>query len=324
LAPTPGLNYLYRLNCGGDAFTDTYGNTWMQDNTQWSHSWAERFMKDGYKLLSPYQASQTVNDSLPAIFRTSRFGRHDLSFHFPAAPGDYTVELFFTEPWYRMPDAEGFRIFDVAVNDSTVIHDLDIWAQSHYGHPYKRTVNIHNNGNEIKIHFPKVKAGQAIISAIAIGNPHPTSLRGGFGLSPSGESEGGRLSSFWESLNKDTLIITPDSLLPPKSSPALQVEGTVSTDSIEWDYQVGVAKVYALRFRYYNPDAPRRLHVKITDQNGVVYTDDDITFLQTQQKKSKRKMTSITTGTMTNAGRYHVVLKGEGIEDMIFDKLTIE
>jgi predicted exporter len=56
----------------------------------------------------------------------------------------------------------------------------------------------------------------------------------------------------------------------------------------------------------------------------VVYTDDDITFLQTQQKKSKRKMTSITTGTMTNAGRYHVVLKGEGIEDMIFDKLTIE
>ena len=64
--------------------------------------------------------------------------------------------------------------------------------------------------------------------------------------------------------------------------------------------------------------------MKITDQNGVVYTDDDITFLQTQQKKSKRKMTSITTGTMTNAGRYHVVLKGEGIEDMIFDKLTIE
>ncbi len=324
LAPTPGLNYLYRLNCGGDAYTDSHGNTWMQDNTQWSHSWAERFMKDGYKLLSPYQASQTVNDSLPSVFRTSRFGRHELSFRFPAAPGDYTVELYFTEPWYRMPDAEGFRIFDVAVNDSTVIHDLDIWAQSHYGHPYKRTVNIRNKGNEIKIHFPKVKAGQAIISAIAIGDPHPTSPRGGFGLSPSGESEGGRMGSLWESLNRDTLIVTPDSLLPPKSSPALQVEGTVSADSIVWDYQVGVAKVYALRFRYYNPEAPRRLHVKITDQNGVAYTDDDITFLQTQQKKSKRKMTSITTGTMTNAGRYHVVLTGEGLKDMIFDKLTIE
>ena len=155
-------------------------------------------------------------------------------------------------------------------------------------------------------------------------NPLPTSPRGGHNLSPSGESEGARMSSLWESLNRDTLIVTPDSLLPPKSSPALQVEGTVSADSIVWDYQVGVAKVYALRFRYYNPEAPRRLNVKITDQNGVVYTDDDITFLQTQQKKSKRKMTSITTGTMTNAGRYHVVLTGEGLKDMIFDKLTIE
>ena len=35
-------------------------------------------------------------------------------------------------------------------------------------------------------------------------------------------------------------------------------------------------------------------------------------------------MTSITTGTMTNAGRYHVLLTGEGINDMLFDKLTIE
>ena len=326
LAPTAGLHYLYRLNCGGDAYTDSHGNTWMQDNTQWSHSWAERFMDQKLSLLSPYQASQTVNDSLPGVFRTSRFGRHALEFCFPAAPGEYTVELYFVEPWYRMPDAEGFRIFDVAVNDSIVLHDLDVWAQAHYGHPYKRTVNIRNTGKEIRIHFPNVKAGQAIISAIAIGtHPLAPSQRDG----ESGENnpsprEGLRVGFLWESLNRDTLIATPDSLLPPKSSPALQVEGTVSADSIVWDYQVGVAKVYALRFRYYNPEAPRRLHVKISDQNGVAYTDDDITFLQTQQKKSKRKMTSITTGTMTNAGRYHVVLTGEGIDDMIFDKLTIE
>ena len=112
--------------------------------------------------------------------------------------------------------------------------------------------------------------------------------------------------------------------MPPKSNPALEVEGKVKKNRIEWDYQVGVAKVYALRFRYYNPEGPRKLHVKITDQNGVVFKDDDITFLQTQQKKTKRKMTSITTGTMTNAGRYHVLLTGEGINDMLFDKLTIE
>ena len=316
LAPANGLHYLYRLNCGGDAYTDSYGNTWMQDNTQWSHSWAERFMKDGYQLLSPYQASQTVNDSLSSVFRTNRFGRHELSYHFPAAPGDYVIELYFTEPWYRMADAEGFRIFDVAVNDETVIQNLDIWAQAHYGMPYKRTVKIHNSGNEIKIHFPKVKAGQAVISAIAIAS-EDASVK--VPSVPASEQP-----TLWAAMDTDVLYKTPDSLLPPKSNPALEVEGKVKKNRIEWDYQVGVAKVYALRFRYYNPEGPRKLHVKITDQNGVVFKDDDITFLQTQQKKTKRKMTSITTGTMTNAGRYHVLLTGEGINDMLFDKLTIE
>ena len=316
LAPANGLHYLYRLNCGGDAYTDSYGNTWMQDNTHWSHSWAERFMKDGYQLLSPYQASQTVNDSLPSVFRTNRFGRHELSYHFPAAHGDYVIELYFTEPWYRMADAEGFRIFDVAVNDETVIQNLDIWAQAHYGMPYKRTVKIHNSGNEIKIHFPKVKAGQAVISAIAIAS-EDASVK--VPSAPASEQP-----TLWAAMDTDVLYKTPDSLLPPKSNPALEVEGKVKKNRIEWDYQVGVAKVYALRFRYYNPEGPRKLHVKITDQNGVVFKDDDITFLQTQQKKTKRKMTSITTGTMTNAGRYHVLLTGEGINDMLFDKLTIE
>ena len=123
-------------------------------------------------------------------------------------------------------------------------------------------------------------------------------------------------------MDKDVLYKTPDSLLPPNA--ALEVEGKWLKNRIEWDYQVGVAKVYALRFRYYNPEQPRKLHVKITDQNGVVFKDDDITFLQTQQKKTKRKMTSITTGSMTNAGRYHVVLTGDGIDKILFEKLTIE
>ena len=28
-----GYTYLYRLNCGGDAYTDTYGQVWAQDNS---------------------------------------------------------------------------------------------------------------------------------------------------------------------------------------------------------------------------------------------------------------------------------------------------
>ena len=63
---------------------------------------------------------------------------------------------------------------------------------------------------------------------------------------------------------------------------------------------------------------------RITDTKGVVYKDADVSFLQTQQKKTKRKMTSITTGSQINAGHYNVVLTGSGINDMLFDNLTIE
>ena len=62
----------------------------------------------------------------------------------------------------------------------------------------------------------------------------------------------------------------------------------------------------------------------ITDSKGTVYKDDDITFLQTQEKKTKRKMTSITTGSQINAGTYHVVLTGDGLSDMLFDPMTVE
>ena len=76
--------------------------------------------------------------------------------------------------------------------------------------------------------------------------------------------------------------------------------------------------------RYYNPEKERILHVKITDTNGVVYKEDDITFVKTPEKKTKRRNTSITTGSQTNAGSYIVTLTGEGIDKMLFEKLTIE
>ena len=113
-------------------------------------------------------------------------------------------------------------------------------------------------------------------------------------------------------------------LLPPKTSSAITAEGILHKGTMTFEYNVGVAKVYALRFRYYNPEKERTLHVKITDLNGVVYKEDDITFVKTPEKKTKRRNTSITTGSQTNAGSYKVTLTGDGIDRMLFEKLTIE
>lgn len=315
--PAEGYTYYYNINCGGDEYIDMFGTNWSQDNTTWSKSWGDKFPGE----VSPYQTSQTSNQMLTAspLFRRSRFGRHELSYHMPAAPGDYRVELYFIEPWYgrgasETSDYEGMRMFDVAINDSVVIKNLDIWAQARFGKPYKRVVNVHNTGNEIKIDFPKVNAGQAIISAIAVASKNKKRFDVAYPVT----------KDMWKNFDNDILTATPDSLLPPKTNSSITAEGILNKGVMTFRYNVGVAKVYALRFRYYNPEKERVLHVKITDLNGVVYKEDDITFVKTPEKKTKRRNTSITTGSQTNAGSYIVTLTGEGMDKMLFDKLTIE
>ena len=316
IKPSKNYRYIYRLNCGGDDYTDSYGHLWMQDNTRWSHSWGERF-----KMVSPYQTSQTSKYSLPVspLFQTSRFGRHNLYFTFPAKKGDYRVEMYFIEPWYgeggsETTDCEGMRLFDVAINDSTYINDLDVWAQAGYGHPYKRTLDVHNEYDTINISFPHVDAGQAIISAIAISTKDKMDI-----------PEIGRSPDIWREFDKDILTKIPDSMLPPRTNNnILEVEGKMVKKDIVWDFNVGIAKVYTIRWRFANMEKPRKLHVRMTDANNRVIKDDDITFVQTPDIIKKRRTTSVTTGTQINAGRYHLILSGDGIDKMIFDKITIE
>ena len=321
LRPAEGWNYIHRVNCGGDEYEDRHGNRWSQDNSRWSRSWAQALSD----TLNPYLASQTLNaDFSSALFQTSRFGRHQLSYHFPIQKGHYRVELYFIEPWYRQADAEGLRLFDVAINGETVIHDLDIWAQAHYGKPYKRVVEVEHQGGDLVIDFPKVKAGQAIITAIAIATKAPNDLKDSTDLKDPKDLKNSPSKTLWANFDKDILVSTPDSLLPLRDNTVVEVEGRMRKGQMEWDFTVGVAKVYALRWRYHNAEKPRVLHVRITDANGVVYKDDNITFLQTQEKKSKRKATSITTGTQVNAGTYHVTISGEGLDTMTFDPLVVE
>ena len=220
-----------------------------------------------------------------------------------------------------------------------MIRDLDIWSQVGYGQVYKRVLDYHNTGNRIKISFPRVKSGQAIIAAIAIRQGKKDLYRVNCGGDDYVDAEGnlwmqdhcrqdgmsGKASAtMWADFDKDILTKTPDELLPPKTSRAIEVEPQKADQTVKYEFSVGVAKVYTLRFKYWNGEKARKLHVRLTDSNGVVYKDDDITFLQTQQKATKRKMTSITTGDFVNAGTYTVTISGEGLAEMVFDNLFVE
>lgn len=56
-------------------------------------------------------------------------------------------------------DCEGLRIFDVAVNDSVVLDDLDIWAESGHDGACKKVVYAIVKGGLLKIHFPGSESG---------------------------------------------------------------------------------------------------------------------------------------------------------------------
>ncbi|MEO9475727.1 MAG: malectin domain-containing carbohydrate-binding protein [Cyclobacteriaceae bacterium] len=171
-------NYLYRVNCGGPDYVDSNGNLWSADVHQASlDKWGSTSWTDDFEDMPAFYASQrrtfdpVFNTLDEALFQTFRYGMNKLKFHFPVPDGKYEVELHFVEPWYGTGGGlgcEDWRVFDVAVNGKTVIDDLDIWKEAGHDKALVKTVSADVKGGELVIHFPEVKSGQAIISAIAI------------------------------------------------------------------------------------------------------------------------------------------------------------
>jgi hypothetical protein len=339
----PGYNYLYRINCGGDNYTDESGQNWAKDDSTVSCSWAGDF-----KELNPYQASQSVtNDPIRGtrdwpLFGHFRFGRQKLNYHFAVPDGRYRVELYFTEPWHGTgggvaTDCEGLRIFDVAVNDSVVLNDLDIWAESGHDGALKKVVYANVKGGKLEISFPEVKAGQAIISAIAIATIDKNSKA----VHPQ------QTNWSWEKADKDVLEKTPKEMLPEdknaRTSTVYEAEqatvkgksekisiknkvgikfGKASSNSIQWNVSTGLAQIYALRFNYTNTTGKAiKVRMQLIAANGTVLRNDDITFPETQEKW---KQVSTTTGTYINAGTYRVIISGENLNGLGFDSLEVQ
>ncbi|MDR3651810.1 MAG: malectin domain-containing carbohydrate-binding protein [Paludibacter sp.] len=339
----PGYNYIYRLNCGGDAYTDEFGQNWAKDDTTFSRSWAADF-----KELNPYLASQGVTcDPIKgtrdwSLFGHFRFGRHKLKYDFPVPDGRYRVELYFTEPWHGTgggvgTDCEGLRIFDVAVNDSVVLKNLDIWAEVGHAGALKKVVYVYAKNGKLEVSFPQVKAGQAVISAIAIASTN-------LSVKPIQHQE---TSWSWEAADKNVLEKTPKEMLPEdknarlstvyeaekagvkgkfgkiivKDKRGVKFEKGTST-SIQWNVSTGLAQVYALRFNYINLSGkPIKANLKLIAANGSVLKNDEITFPETAEKW---KQISTTTGTFINAGQYQVVISGLDLEGLAFESLEVQ
>jgi len=315
-----GYHYLYRINCGGDAFKDEFGQQWLSDDTLYSHSWGQDF--EGIHALQASQRHITTvirGTKSDELFQFFRFGRHRLWYDLPVADGDYRVELYFVEPWHgkdaaERADYEGLRIFDVDINGQTVVDDLDPWAEAGYCGSLKRVVTAKAKNGRLHISFPEVKAGQAIICGIAVASKEANNTR---------NTSSTRNTTSWLSLDTDTIAKLPKELLPKDTEarpasvyPAItnrQTPGTTFTIT------PGLGQEYALRFRYKNTTGePVTARMTITDSKHAVLVDCDVTFPPTP---NKFKMLSTTTGTQINAGTYTVRIDSKDVE---FKELEIQ
>lgn len=336
LKPAEGYTYLFRVNCGGDAVTDSYGSEWEQDDSVYSHSWAERFG------MNPFTASQghitsrihglksSSETSLHAaahdaqLFQYFRWGRHALNYQFAVPDGEYRVELYFAEPWLGKHegagiDCEGERIFDVAINDSVVVDDLDLWAEAGFAGACKKVVDIKVKGGLLTVSFPEVKVGEAIISAISIAAKGEIGDAEKWNLAFKGSKpESGMSKTYWADLDKDVVEKYPKELLPQDNEvfPAVRYKSKSST----WTINPGVAREYMLRFRYKNTTGEQQVgRLKIVDSKGIVLLDRDMTFPETP---NKFKTIGTTTDSQINAGTYQIILSG--LPNVSFDYLEVQ
>lgn len=309
-----GYKYLYRINCGGDAFRDEFGQQWMADDTLRSHSWGQDF--EGINALQASQRHITTHirgTQSQELFQYFRFGRHRLWYDLPVPDGDYRVELYFVEPWHgknggEQDDYEGIRIFDVAVNGQTVVDDLDPWAEAGYCGALKRIVDVKAKDGMLHISFPKVKAGQAIICGIAVATTQPVTL----------PAQPAIPEMSWKALDTDTIAKLPKEELP-KDTEARPASVYQPTKSGTFIIKPGLGQEYALRFRYKNTTGKAvKARMTITDSKHTVLVDRDVTFPTTP---NKFKMLSTTTGTQINAGTYTVRIDTKDVE---FKELEIQ
>ncbi len=152
------VSSVWRVNTGGPAFVDSWGNTWMAD-TNYS---------GGYGHGVTVTVSNT-NDS--ALYQDERFG-NPFTYTFNVPPGNYQVTLKFAELYW---EEAGDRIFDVYINSTRVLDDFDIYDEAAVSFRAVSKVfdNISAAAGRISIEFGSAVIDNAQVSALQI-NPMPT------------------------------------------------------------------------------------------------------------------------------------------------------
>jgi len=101
-----------RVNCGGPAYTDSAGHSWVADS--------------GFVGGQTYSATSTIAGTPDqTLYQTERWDSQDFSYNFNVTPGTYKVNLH-EATLYTGACGEGTRVFDVTINGKKVLTDYDM------------------------------------------------------------------------------------------------------------------------------------------------------------------------------------------------------
>lgn len=148
--PIPPQQTSILINSGGGPYTSPTGEIWSGDGNF-----------TGGSVFSVTHAITGTPDQ--ALYQTERWGQ--MAYSVPVPVGSYAVTLKFSETSYNAAKA---RIFNVAINGTTVLTNFDPWVAA--GGQYvavDRTFNVTSTG-AITISFIKGSADQPNIDAIKI------------------------------------------------------------------------------------------------------------------------------------------------------------
>ena len=139
----------FAVNSGGGQYTDTSGNVYQSD-TDYS----------GGTAASTTGAISGTKD--PALYQTERYG--NFSYNIPLANGNYSVTLKFAEIYWS---AAGKRVFNVSMQGTRVITNLDIYAQVGKNAAYDVTIPAAVTNGTLNIVFTTV-VDNAKVDAIEV------------------------------------------------------------------------------------------------------------------------------------------------------------
>jgi hypothetical protein len=148
---TSGAFSPIRVNSGGPAYTDTQGNVWSADT--------------GFTGGSTDSTTAAItNTTDQTLYKSERWDTCTYSFSVPN--GTYTVTLKFAEIYWT---SAGQRIFNVAINGTTVLSNFDIVAQAGAANKaLDKPFTVTTTTGNISIQFITGTADLPKISAIQI------------------------------------------------------------------------------------------------------------------------------------------------------------